>query len=311
MVLSRSRALTAIAAALAVPRLARADTPTLHLGAVPTDSYAEPYYGLDGGYFTKADLDVQITGFASGGQITAAVAGHALDAGLADPIQVGAGFEHGVPFGYFAGGDEYSTDAPSTQLCVAKNGSVKSPADLAGKTLGVFGLRSMPQFATLEWLANNGVDASHVNFVEIPPAAMVPAIARGTVAAGLVPEPHLSEAPISGVVAFAKVYDAVAPHFYINSWFASRDWIASNREVAHRFAQALYSTARWANEHPAETLPILAKYSKMKTTQIAKMTRSVYDTKLDPAKLQPPLTIAAKYKVLPKPLTAAQLIIDL
>lgn len=310
MQLRRSRFIALLAASsAAAARPARAQTPTVRMGAVPSDSYAEPYDGLDGGFFARAGLNVKVTSFASGGQITSAVAGGALDVGLADPIQVGEGYLHGVGFGYFAGGMEYSTDAPTSQLCVLKAGPVKTAKDLVGQTLGVFGLRSMPVFATRAWLANNGVDADGVKFVELPPSAMVPAIVRGTIAAGVVVEPELSTVSDVGVVPLAKVYDACANYFYINSWFAMRDWLAKNADTARKLVQAVYGTAGWANTHHAETLPILSKYAKMEPDKIAKMTRATFDTALDPKKLEPPIALAAKYHVFDKPLTAEQLIV--
>jgi ABC-type nitrate/sulfonate/bicarbonate transport system substrate-binding protein len=309
MRLHRSRFIAMLAApALAYAGPVRAQPVKLRLAAVPSDSYAEPYDGLDGGFFARAGLDVEVTSFGSGGQITTALAGGAIDIGIADPIQVGAGFLHGTGFGYFAGGMEYTTNAPTTQLCISKTGPVKSVKDLAGQTIGVFGLNSMPMFATREWLSANGVDADGVKFVELPPSAMLPAIARGTVAAGVVTEPQISGAADLGCTPFAKVYDYCAKSFYINSWFAKRDWLAKNGETARKFVQ---ETARWANTHHAESLPILAKYTKMEPDKLSKMTRAVFDTALDPKKVQPPLTLAAKYHLLDRPLNADELIVKL
>lgn len=310
MRLSRTSFVALAAAALgAAPAPLVAQAVKVRMGAVPSDSYSEPYDALDGGFFAKGGLDVEIVSFTSGGQITTAVAGNALDVGIADPIQTGAGFLHGTGFGYFAGGMEYATDAPTTQLCVLRDGPVKSPKDLAGATLAVFGLRSMPEFATREWLAANGVDPESVKFVEIGPSAVVPAIARGTVAAGVVTEPQISGAPDQGVVPFAKIYDYCAKSFYINSWFAHRDWLAQNAATARKLVGAIYETARWSNTHHADTVPIIAKYTKMDSALIARTTRALFDTTLDPRKVQPPLTLAAKYHVLDQPLSADQLIV--
>lgn len=310
MHLQRSRFAALLAAApVALSRPACAQTPTLRLGAVPSDSYAEPYYGLDGGFFSRAGLNVEITSFGSGAQITSAVAGGALDAGLADPIQTGAGYLRGVGFAYFAGGVVYTSAAPTTQLCALKNGPVKSPKDLAGQTLGVFGLRSMPVFATREWLKANDVDVDTVKFVELPPSAMVPAIVRGTIAAGVVVEPELSTVGDDGVVPIAKVYDFCAKTFYINSWFAKRDWLTANDATARKLQAAIYETGRWANTHHADTLPILAKYSKMDPGKIGRMTRATWATDLVAKDVEPPIALATKYHVFDKPLNAADLIV--
>jgi NitT/TauT family transport system substrate-binding protein len=310
MKLRRTRFVALLAAsAAATVRPARAQTPVLRIGAVPSDSYAEPYYGLDSGVFARAGLNVEVTSFGSGAQITTAVAAGALDVGLADPIQVGAGYLRGVGFAYFAGGVEYRTDAASTQLCISRSGPIKTVKDLAGQTIGVFGLRSMPVFSTREWLKANGVDADGVKFVELSPSAMVPAIARGTIAAGVVVEPELSQVGDQGCVAFEKIYDYCAKFFYIASWFAKRDWLAQNAPSARKLVAAIYDTARWANTHRSESLAILAKYAKMEPEKIARMTRASYATALSPREVEPPIALATKYGVFERPLNASDLIV--
>ena len=308
--MKRSRfALLLAGSAGAVPHCLRAQTLTVRLGGIPSDSYGEPYFGLDGGFFSRAGVNVEVTSFGSGAQIATAVVGGALDVGLADPIVIGSAVVRGVGLGYFAGGVEYSTDAPTTQLCVLRAGPIKTPKDLNGQTLGVFSLNSMPLYATREWLRQSGVDTDSVKFVELSPPAMIPAIVRGTIAAGVVNEPLLSSAPSEGVAPFAKVYDACAKFFYISCFFGRRDWLQQNAPVMRKFTQALYDTARWANSHHPDTLKIVAKYTKMEPERIASMTRAVYDTALDPKKLAAPLALALKYQAFDRPLTASDLIV--
>jgi NitT/TauT family transport system substrate-binding protein len=307
--LTRPRALALLAsgAALAYAAPARSQNAKLRLAVVPTDSYMEAYYALDAGFFAKAGLDVEIQTLTSGGAIANALAGGAIDVGQADPIQVAAAVNRGVPFRYFAGGSLYSSSVPSTQLCVAQNGPIKTAKDLQGQTVGVFGLGSMPEFSTRAWVGNQGLDASGVKFVEIPPPVMVPAIQRGTIAAGLVAEPQLSRAPESGVVPFAKVYDSCAKVFYINSWFANADWLAQNAETARKLSSVIYAVARWTQTHRAESLAILAKRGKIDLGIASTMTRSLFDTALDPKKIQPPLDLAWRFHGLTKEVSAADI----
>jgi ABC-type nitrate/sulfonate/bicarbonate transport system substrate-binding protein len=305
---SRFVALLAVAPVI-VARPARAQQATVvRIGAVPSDSYAEPYYATDGGFFARAGINAQVASFTSGAQITTAVAAGALDCGLADPIQVGAGYLRGVGFAYFAGGVLYSSDAPTTQLCTLKSGPIKAAKDLAGQTIGVFGLRSMPVFSTREWLKANGVDVDAVKFVELSPSAMVPAISRGTIAAGVVVEPELSIVSNEGVVPLAKIYDYCAKSFLISSWFAKREWLTQNAATARKLVQAIYETARWADTHHPETLAILAKVAKMEPEKIAKMTRARYATSIEAKDVEPPIALATKYQMFEKPLTATDLI---
>lgn len=98
--------------------------------------------------------------------------------------------------------------------------------------------------------------------------------------------------------------------FYINGWFASRDWLAKNRETARNIVAVIYVGAKWADTHRNETAQILAKYGKVDVARIQRMIRAVFDSELDPKKLQPPFDIAWKYHGLERPLTAAQLIVN-
>jgi NitT/TauT family transport system substrate-binding protein len=309
--LTRARALALAAAATSValggPVRAQSGIP-LRIGTVPTESYAEPLFGLDGGFFAKAGLNVELTMFGTGGQITNAVAGGALDVGMADAIQTCLAVIRGIPFVFFAGGMQYVSDAPTTRLCINKSGVIRTAKDLEGQTIAINGLRSIQEISVREWLRQNGADAEKVRFVELPPSAVVAAIQRGTVAAAIVSEPALS-AGSEDVRFFAKAYDALAKAFYINSWFANRDWLAKNADTARRLLGAVYETARWANTHHDESAPILAKYSKLEPERIRAMTRAVYSTTLDTPLMQPVIDLAFKYKVLERRINAADVIV--
>ena len=307
--LTRARAL-ALAAALPALRATavRAQAgPPIRLGGSATDLYVEPFLALDGGFFAKAGLDVTVTALANGGAIAAAVAGGALDAGLADMIQIANAANRGLPFAFFAGSGLYSSEVPILALCVAKNGPVKAAKDLEGQTVALVALKSITEAAVREWLRANGADVAKIKFFEMPYAEMAPALTRGALAAAFLGEPFLSAAK-DDVRILGRSYDAVAPSFYISAWFASRDWIGKNPDLVRRLTQALYDTARWANGHHAETAPILAKYAKLDLSRIRAMNRTRYATSLDPKLMQPVLDVAVTYQLIAKPMRASDLI---
>jgi NitT/TauT family transport system substrate-binding protein len=294
------------AAPVAAAAPARAQSIKLRIGAAATESQAEPLYALDSGFYARAGIDADISLFTTGSQITNALVGGALDVGQADILQVAQAVSRNVPLAFFAGGMQYVSEAPTTVLCAAKDGPVHGAKDLEGQTLAVYGLRSAAEAYVREWLAQNGADPAKVRFVEIPPAATAAAIGRGTVTAAIVSEPVLVTVRDTLRIV-AKPYDACAKRFYINSWFSSREWLSKNADVARRLVQANYETARWANSHHDETAPILAKYTKLEAATIRAMTRGFYDTTLDPKLMQPVLDVAVKYKLLDRPLAAADI----
>jgi NitT/TauT family transport system substrate-binding protein len=310
--LARSQALALLAAApaIAIPSRIRAQTAIpLHIGACPFETYSEPYYAQESGIFARAGLDITISPFPNGASIAQALIANALDVGMTDPIQVANAYNHNVSMCYFAPGVLYTSTAPTSALCVAKNGPIRTAKDLEGKTIAVNGLKSTAEFATREWMRANGADPAKAQFVEITFTATVAAIQRGTIAAAIASEPALSSIP-DDVRALANVYDAIAKTWLINSYIARREWLPPNAEAARRFARAIAEAARWSNTHHAETAPMLAKVTKLEVASLNKMTRATFATSLNLDYIQPTLDIALRYNAIDKPVNAASLIVQ-
>lgn len=304
--ITRRGALGLLAAPFAPVRVSAQAAPVVRVAAALSDPYAEPYYGLDSGIFPRASLDVRITTFANAGEIIQAAAGGVVDVGLADMIQIANAADHGLPYAFFAGAGLYASSAPTTVLCVAKNGPVKTVKDLEGGTVAVVALSSISSLSVQQWLAARGADVGKIKLYELPFSVMAPSLQRGTVSAAFLAEPFLSSAK-DELRWLGKAYDAIAKRFFIAAWFASRDWLASNAPTAKRLQAAIYDTARWANANHAGSAAILSKYSKLGLDRVEAMTRTTFATSLDPALMQPVLDIAARYKLIRTPVAARAL----
>lgn len=295
--LSRRAALAVIAATV-VPVGARAQSPpTIRICVFNVDSYAEPMYALEQGFLAKAGIGLELVSLPSAGAIGQAVTSGVLDVGMGDPVQVANPYLAGVQMAFFGGSALYTSTAPTTLLVVDKNSPIRQAKDFEGQAIAVVALASISSLAVREWLQDNGADQSKVRIIELPFAAMVAALGRGTIAGALLAEPFLS-AGRNETRVLAKAFDAIAKSFYISSFFAQRDWIAKNRDLVRRFMGVMYDTARWSNGHHTESAPILSKYSKLDVERIEAMTRISYATAFEPALVQPVLDIAFKYKQL-------------
>jgi NitT/TauT family transport system substrate-binding protein len=310
--ISRSEALGVIATGAALfPRtvLAQSAPVKVRMGSVPADTYAGGFYALDLGLFDKAGLSVELFPFTNGAAMAAAAAGGSIDVGVGDAIELANGVSRGLPFVLIAGGGLYSSNAPTTTLCIAKSSPIAKAADLEGGTIAVVSIVSLSSSAVKNWLTQNGADISKIKFVEMPFPQMPPAIARGAVAAACVSEPIMSDATGGDSKVFAKVYDSIAKQFLISDWFTTRDWLAKNPDAAKRFVGAIYDAARWANAHHDESAAILSKYSKVDVERIKGMNRCVYATDLRPAMVQPVLDTALKYKALESATNVSSMIV--
>ncbi len=306
--MKRSRAAALIAAApFARALAATAQTAPIRVATAPADSYAEPFYAADAGFFTRADLNVDVTLLPNGGAVTQAMAGNAVDVGIGDPINVANAINAGFPVAILAGCGLYSSDAPTTLLLVPKSSPLRLPKDLEGQTIGVVALASISSLALQEWLRANNVDVQKVSFIEMPFPSMVPAMGAGRIGAALLSEPFITDGR-SETRVFGKPFDAVAKSFYISTWFATQAWIGKNPDAAKRLVQTIYATARWANTHHSDTAPILVKYTKADPVRTQSMTRVMFATSLDLNRLQPVVDVAYRHSQLQKPVRAADMI---
>ena len=305
--MQRSRALGLLAAApLAMPARLSAQARTIRFGSAINDSYAQAFFATDEGFFAKANLNVDVQTFANAPSIVQAVVGNALDVGVADPIQLGNAFIHGIPLAFFAGGGLYRSSAPTTLLCASATGTIRSVKDLAGQSIAIIALSSTGATSLRVLLQQNGVDPAQVKFFELPFASMAAALQRGTVAAALIAEPFLSQEKAS----FRFIGDpqsVIGKDFYVASTFATRSWITQNRPLAQTLAQTLYATARWSNTHHDDSAVILSKYTKLEVATIKAMTRVEYATALEPRLIQPVLDFAYKVGSLTAPVKATDI----
>jgi NitT/TauT family transport system substrate-binding protein len=302
------RTIAAAVAASAVPRIASGQTPPLRANVASADAYAEGYFAAEKGFFTKAQLNVNLAAVGSGAIAATMVAANALDIGISNTANLAVAIAHGAPFTIIAGGGLYTAARPTTAVVTAIDSAVKAPRDLIGKTVAVTALKDLTEVGVRVWLDRNGVDSRGVKFVETPMGLMPPALARGTFDAALVGEPYLSAGVGKTLRVVGDAYATIAPQFLIANWFTTTTFLKANGPLVKRFVAAIYDTARWANANQAEAGQILGKYSNFDADALARMTRCLYATALEPRYLDSVLTAMFKYGALDRHLTSVDLV---
>jgi NitT/TauT family transport system substrate-binding protein len=302
-------AASALALAAGVPARAQAPAPVLRVGMGPSDAYGEAWYAADAGIFQKAGLNVEVQAFNSGNTATSAVVAGTLDIVGTTPVPIANAVIRGIPLVIVAAAAVNTVKAPQAVMCVRKDGPIHSAKDLAGKTVGMNVVRSIPELGLDMWLAKNDVDIAHVRTVEVLAAEMGPAVERGTIDAFVAGEPALSAAlRANNVRVLVDPMSYIAPRFMFAGWFTSAQFAQRNPELLKRFANTIYETARWANRHHTETAQILAKYTKLNVADVTTMVRADFSEELRLNELQPLLDAAAKFNFLPRQISAAEFV---
>jgi NitT/TauT family transport system substrate-binding protein len=271
--------------------------PHVRVAALAIDVGALSYFAQQQGFFKKHGLDVEIITGTNGAAIAAAVVGGAIDIGDSNTTSIATGHERGVPFVLIAPSGAYSSKAPTGALLVAKNSPIKGPKDMAGKTIGVSGLRNISEVAPRAWLDKSGVSSDTVKFVEIPFSAMPAALTAGRVDGVMAEEPLMTAILQSDAGrVLSNVYDAIAPTWVEGGYFCTIDYAKAHPDIIKQFTDAMAEAAVWANANHATTAIMLADYAK--TPLNPNVQRMYYPERLRASELQPLIDASAKYGLL-------------
>jgi NitT/TauT family transport system substrate-binding protein len=303
--------LGALALALfAVPYAGSAQTLAgLKVGTLPTDGCSVIFYAKELGFFQKNGLDVDIQTMPSGPAIAAAVAGGALDIGVANVATVAQARLHGLPLRYIAPSSMAEPATMTDIVLVAADSTIRTGADLNGKVIAINGLKDLQQITAMAWVDKHGGDSKTLHFVELPIPQMAAAVEAHRADAALDVEPFVSGARAEGQgKIIGDVLDGVAPRFMVVGWFALDPWIAAHTDTAMRFALAMRQAAAWANTHHKESAAILVRNTKIPASAADTMARAQFGLSLDPAMIRPIVDAAVKYGVLDHPVDVNDLI---
>ena len=309
--MTRRSALVATAAAaatVAAPHLVFAQATKLRIGSVFADSYGEPFFANAAGAFAKAGFDLEVNNLANSGATAAALGGGSLDLGAGDLISGVNAIIKGVPNLLIAGLGMYDSKEVAIILAVSKDGPIRQPKDLAGKTIGIPTLVGLTTASLKTWLPLNGVDVSTVKLVEISQAATVPGLQRGIIDCGLLGEPFIT--PNRDLVRdVGHPLDSIAKEFAQSVWYASKAWVDADPPRARRALNAIYETAKWCNSHRDETFAILVNEAHFDGEKLKGMVRCPFaTTQLTPAQVQPVLTAGYNAKIFDRLIDANTLI---
>jgi NitT/TauT family transport system substrate-binding protein len=281
----------------------------LRLATIPIDGGVQAAYAETQGYWKDAGLTAQTEYTTNGGAIAAAVSSGAIDIGYSNFLTLAVAHEHGVPFTVIAPAGIYTTKAPISSLLIPVDSTVKAARDLNGKVVAVNGLKNITQLATEAWSDVNGGDWHSLRFVEMSFAEIPAALAAHRIDAGFVTEPIVSDAiRRKSARVIGNPYDAIAPEFTISVWFTTRAWASANAALVRRFGSVIRQASLWANDHDAQSAPLLSEIAKLPLAAIEGMTRSRFAPSLTARSVQPIIDAAAKYGLLAKAFPASDII---
>jgi NitT/TauT family transport system substrate-binding protein len=172
---------------------------------------------------------------------------------------------------------EGSVMQPGAQgLYVLPGSSLRTLADLEGKTIGVNAPGNILYLLAASALADNGLSVSGVHFAYYPLPEMAAMLKAGKVAAAVLPEPFASQAELSmGVMPLADLDQGATAAFPVQGCAVTRQWAALHPQALAAFraafeqGQGIADTNRAAVEQAMEALPVPLGLSKITAAVMA------------------------------------------
>jgi NitT/TauT family transport system substrate-binding protein len=188
-----------------------------------------------------------------------------------------------------------SVDEAWDAIVVPKGSDIKAAADLEGKTVAVNTLNNIGPLTINNWMEKNGADYTKIKYVEVPFPDMGAALEAGRVDAAFTVEPAYSGALAAGGTALVHSYEEIAPNLTVATYFASKQYIAQNKDVVERFQRAMTKSLEYAAANEAEVRTVIGEYTKIPAEVIEKIKLPVWKADLNEPTIQTVADLAKKY----------------
>lgn len=240
-----------------------ANLPKLRVGYVPEPAHGLYFVAKEKGYFRDAGVDVDLFQFGSAVEGIAALKAEKLDVGTfgttAPLLFITKGSEFTFIGGMMIGGQAIIARPERLGELSGKDLKVYK-----GKTIGLVKL-STGDVVFKGALKRAGIDyKKDVKFAEFgSAAAVVEAVKKGAVDAGLVWPPHFSLAEKNSGLKVAHYIEDFYPDYTCCRIVAHTGQVNANPEVYRRFLTALIRAYRFYKTNPEETVKIYTKALKI------------------------------------------------
>lgn len=276
------------------------DPTPLAIGTLPSGADAVVNYAYDNGYFRELGVDAQIALMNNGNVIWNAVLGGSLDIGAGNIGSLAVARSHGIPLRAIAPAALATDTAPLGNILVKRNSPIRSGADLNNKLVATVAIKTAGEAIFRAWIDKSGGDSKTIRYIEIPYPAMADAVDSGRVDAAMIVDPFAMMAREKGTLLPDNYYTGMRLPILVTCFVATEAWLAANPDTARKFASAIRRAAIWSNAHAAETHELLARITKMDPKIVSAMSRTVFATSLEAARIEPVVDAMVKYGLLEK-----------
>ena len=232
---------------------------TVTVATLPIANALPMDLGIKKGFFSAQGIEINKRTLQSGNDVVLALANNNGDIGYLGFVPMMIARTQGIALTTVAASEVEGTNETDNwqNILVKGSSSIRTPADLAGKTIAVNALKGVGEVMIKAALKKRGVNPSSIRLLALPFPSMRSALNNGQVDAVWTPEPFLSQILGDGgrtVIAPGPVLGRFWP---IGGYAAMDSWARGNRALAAKFKKAIDQSLTYAQSHPDEIRELL------------------------------------------------------
>lgn len=209
---------------------------SITVGVLPLADYAPVYWAKDHGMFKKEGLKVKFQTLQGGPVGVQKVVAGQIQFSFSNSISSAIATSKGAPVQTVAlvsglGKGELG-------VFVKPDSSIKSMADLNGKTVGINTTENVGDVSFANLAKAKGITAKP-SWVEVPFPQMIDGVKNGSIAAGYLPEPFATAATQAGLRDVAPLVEGPNDALPISTFVTSTTYAKANPATVKKFATAL------------------------------------------------------------------------
>ncbi len=283
------------------------EKPSLRFGILPIVDVAALPRAQNAGYFAEEGLTVELVVVPSGAAAIPQLVNGELDMAFVNwPSLLLAQSQEIEDFRIVYPG--YAAASNSFAILTRPDSTVKTPQDLAGKRIAVNTRGSINEVLALSAMQTNGVDASGVQWVDMPFPEMIPAMQNDQIDAAIMVEPFQTAASRNlGAVTVLDITSGPTADIPIAGGAATAEFVAQNPNTVAAFQRAVAKAQADMADRAVveETLPT---YTQIDAPTAALLNLGVWPTTLDTTRLQRMADLMREFGVLTEPVDVAPLL---
>jgi NitT/TauT family transport system substrate-binding protein len=304
MVLSAAASLSLLVAACGSSSSAGATasgTQAITVGTSPAILNVSLYYAAQSGLFTKNQLSETPKVLTSGEAATPLLLNGQIQFAANDPVGVITAISENVPVVFVAAAGYPSTDPSKDISGLMVKPSIKSAADLDGKTIAVNALGGNLELAAKAAIDKAGGNSSSMKFVVMSLQTMDAAVESGKVAGAVESEPFITSGKSSGLSDLLSVASTAEPGVPTVVYMTSKSFASSHPDEVTKFIASLNAADSALSKSPATIRAVAVKSTGAPAALLAKSNLPVFTSAaVSLASLDELQNLMIKYKLLSK-----------